>query len=115
MRQALYPQDRYPNGHPDLAMSLNNLGTLLQAQGDHGGARAYHERALAMRQALYPQDRYPNGHPNLAASLNDLGELLKAQGDYGGARGYLERRWRCARPSTPRIATPMATPTWPPA
>ena len=26
MTEALYPKDRYPNGHPDLANSLNNLG-----------------------------------------------------------------------------------------
>ena len=26
MRQSLYPKDRYPQGHPDLASSLNNLG-----------------------------------------------------------------------------------------
>ena len=37
MNEALYPKDRYPQGHPDLAPSLNNLGALLQAQGDYGG------------------------------------------------------------------------------
>jgi CHAT domain-containing protein/tetratricopeptide (TPR) repeat protein len=91
MRQALYPSDRFPNGHPDLATSLNNLGYLLRAQGDLGGARAYLERALAMRQALYPTDRFPRGHPHLAHSLNNLGILLHAQGEYGGAGGYFER------------------------
>ncbi len=39
MRESLYPKDRYPRGHPDLATSLNNLGDLLRAQGDYGGAR----------------------------------------------------------------------------
>ena len=32
--------------HPDTATSLNNLGFLLQAQRDLGGARPYYERAL---------------------------------------------------------------------
>ena len=38
MRQSLYPKDRYPQGHPDLASSLNNLGGLLFAQGSYGEA-----------------------------------------------------------------------------
>ena len=113
MRQSLYPKDRYPQGHPDLAQSLNALGFLLQAQGSYGEARGYFERALAMDQSLYPKDRYPQGHPDLATSLNNLGFLLQAQGSYGEARGYYERRWRCASRSTRRTATPRATPTWP--
>ncbi len=71
-----YPTDRYPQGHPDLATSLNNLGALLEAQGSYGEARVYYERALAMRELLYPKDRYPQGHPDLATSLNNLGDLL---------------------------------------
>ncbi len=39
MHEALYPKERYPHGHPDLATSLNNLGVLLQDQGAYGGAR----------------------------------------------------------------------------
>jgi CHAT domain-containing protein/tetratricopeptide (TPR) repeat protein len=87
MCEALYPKD----GHPDLATTLNNFGLLLQAQGDYGGARGYHERALAMCEALYPKDRYPYGHPCLATSLRGLGSLLQAEGDYGGARRCRER------------------------
>ena len=94
MHQALYPKDRFPHGHPDLANSLNNLGLLLKAQGDYGEARGYLERALAMNEALYPKDRYPQGHPDLATSLNNLGALLQAQGDYGEARGTTSGRWR---------------------
>jgi CHAT domain-containing protein/tetratricopeptide (TPR) repeat protein len=89
--ERLYPKTDYPDGHPNLAVSLNNLGELLRARGDYGGARGYHERALAMRQALYPKDRFPRGHPDLANSLNNLGTLRRDQGDYGGARGYYER------------------------
>src|SRR5262245_24707541 len=47
--ELLYPKERYPQGHPDLANSLDNLGVLLRDQGDYGGARGYLERALAMR------------------------------------------------------------------
>jgi tetratricopeptide (TPR) repeat protein len=91
MCQSLYPKDRYPQGHPYLAGSLNNLGNLLQAQGSYSEARGYYERALAMHRSLYPQERYPQGHPELATSLNNLGSLLQAQGSYGEVQGYYER------------------------
>ncbi len=39
MYESQYPKDRYPQGHPDLATSLNNLGGLLEAQGSYGEAR----------------------------------------------------------------------------
>ena len=111
MNEALYPKERYPQGHPDLALSLNNLGDLLRAQGAYGEARAYHERALAMYQALYPTEPYPQGHPDLATSLNNLGWLLQAQGDYSKARaissgagdapGYLPQGALSAGPPQP--------------
>jgi CHAT domain-containing protein len=52
IREDLYPKDKYPQGHPDLANSLNNLGALLDAQGEYGPARTNFERALAMYQDL---------------------------------------------------------------
>jgi tetratricopeptide (TPR) repeat protein len=67
-----------PN-HPDTAISLNNLGGLLQGQGDLPGARPYVERALAIREKALGPD-----HPDMARSLNNLGYLLKAQGDLAG-------------------------------
>jgi len=49
---------------------------LLQDQGDLAGARALHERALAIREkTLGPE------HPDTAESLNNLALLLQAQGD----------------------------------
>ena len=83
---SLYPRDRYPKGHPELANSLNNLGSLLEAQSSYGEARGYFERALTMNQSLYPKSHYPHGHVNLAISLTNLGSLLQAQGSYGEGR-----------------------------
>jgi CHAT domain-containing protein/tetratricopeptide (TPR) repeat protein len=110
MRQALYPRERYPQGHPQLAGSLNNLGGLLQAQGDYGGARGYYQRALAMHQALYPKEQYPQGHPDLANSLNNLGGLLKDQGAYGEARGYYQRALAMTAALYPRERYPQGHP-----
>jgi CHAT domain-containing protein/Tfp pilus assembly protein PilF len=91
MYQRLYPRGKYPQGHPDLATSLHNLGTLLWAQGEYAAARPYLEQALAMRQRLYPKAQYPQGHPDLAQSLNNLGALLQAEGEYAAARAYYQQ------------------------
>ena len=72
--------------HPDTATGLNNLGHLLQSQGDLAGARPYYERALAIREKALGPD-----HPDTATSLNNLGYLLREQGDPAGARPYYER------------------------
>jgi CHAT domain-containing protein len=91
MRQRLYPQAKYPDGHVDLASSLNNLGVLLDVRGEYARAQPYYEQALAMNQRLYPEAKYPDGHPHLAGSLNNLGMLLKAQGEYVRAQPYYEQ------------------------
>jgi CHAT domain-containing protein/Tfp pilus assembly protein PilF len=85
LRQRVYSKDKYPNGHPDLALSLNNVGFALQAQGAHGQAEPLFRQALAITQAFYPKAKYPDGHPNLAATLNNLGRSLQAQGAYAQA------------------------------
>jgi tetratricopeptide (TPR) repeat protein len=89
--EGVYPKDKYPQGHPDLAMTLHNVGFLLQDQREYAKALPYFEKALAMRQRLYPTDKYPRGHPDLASSLNNLGGLRQALGDYGKALSYFEQ------------------------
>jgi CHAT domain-containing protein len=84
----LYPKAKDPNGHPDLAATLNALGFLLDARGEYARAEPILRDALAMCQKLYPKDKYPDGHPHLAESLNNLGGLLKARGEYAKAEPF---------------------------
>jgi tetratricopeptide (TPR) repeat protein len=60
--------------HPDTALSLNNLGYLLRAQGQMSEARPYYERALAIyERVLGPDHSYTRTvRGNLAALLADL-------------------------------------------
>jgi len=51
MRQKLYPRERYPQGHPLLAQSLNSLGSLLQAQGEYASAEPLVRDAVQMYQS----------------------------------------------------------------
>ncbi len=94
-----------PN-HPDTAMSLNNIGGLLQSQADLARARPYYEKALAINEKVLGAD-----HPTTAGSLNNLGGLLQAQGDLAGARPYYERALAIYEKSTgtdhPRTATSL--------
>jgi CHAT domain-containing protein/Tfp pilus assembly protein PilF len=91
LRQLLYPSTKYPDGHPDLATTVNWLGALLNACGEYARGQAYCERALAMFERLYPATRYPAGHPMLAVSLKSLGEVLQARGESARAQPYYER------------------------
>jgi CHAT domain-containing protein/Tfp pilus assembly protein PilF len=91
LRRRLYPEKRYPDGHPDLALSLNNVGYLLQSRGEVAKAEPYFRQALAMREKLYPVARYPKGHSNLALSLSHLGFLLQTRGELIQAEPFLRR------------------------
>ena len=76
-----YPEDEYPQGHPHLTATLNNLGDLLRSQGKYGEARKYLEQALEMFRRHYPEDQYPEGHLVVANSLHNLATLLWDQGE----------------------------------
>jgi CHAT domain-containing protein len=91
LRQRVFIRDKYPDGHPDLAGSLNNLASSLEAQGEYGEAEFFIRQTLQMARALYPKARYPNGHPHLATSLNNLGFVLQAQGEYGKAQTFVRQ------------------------
>ncbi|MFI5455305.1 MAG: tetratricopeptide repeat protein [Isosphaerales bacterium] len=110
IRERLYPNGEYPDGHFDLARSLNAMGVLLQAQGAYSEARGYFERVLAMLEALYPKKRFRQGHPNLAASLNNLGNILLHQGAYGDARGYYEQALAMYQDFYPKERYPQGHP-----
>jgi CHAT domain-containing protein len=85
MRRALYPRAPYPNGHPDLAGSLNNLALLYQDAGEYALAEPLYREALDMVRALFPKDKYPSRQLDLASSLNNLGFLHRSAREYGKA------------------------------
>jgi CHAT domain-containing protein/Tfp pilus assembly protein PilF len=106
----LYPEATYPQGHRDLAISLNNLASLLQAQGEYAKALDYYRQALEMRQRLYPKAKYPQGHPDLAQSLNNLGFVLQAQGKYAKALGYFRQALEMRQRLYPKDQYPQGHP-----
>ena len=82
LRRKLYPQAKYPDGHPDLATSLNNLGGLLQARGEYAEAEPFCRDALAMSQRLAV----------LPHILQQRAHACQAHGQEGMAVGVLRHR-----------------------
>jgi tetratricopeptide (TPR) repeat protein len=72
--------------HPDIALSLNNLGILFQKMGNLLEAKLCFERALVIRENTLEPD-----HPHTALSLNNLGGILQEMGDHVAARLHYER------------------------
>jgi Flp pilus assembly protein TadD len=81
LRQVLDTRRRVlRDGHPDVAVSLNNVAFLLQARGDYAGAEPLYREALALYRTLLGDE-----HADVAIGLNNLATLLYARGDYAGA------------------------------
>jgi CHAT domain-containing protein len=110
IRRRLYPADRYPDGHPDLAKSLSNLGFLYRNAGDLARAEAAAREALAVRRKLYPPGRYPGGHPQLAQSANTLGAILQARGELAAAEPFLREALALRRRLYPQARFPQGHP-----
>ncbi|MGI9023614.1 MAG: FxSxx-COOH system tetratricopeptide repeat protein, partial [Acidimicrobiales bacterium] len=79
----------YGPDHPDVAITLGNLGVILQELGNTADAGGHHERALRIFEAAYGPD-----HRHVARTLDNLGLVFRATGDLGGARGHHERALR---------------------
>jgi CHAT domain-containing protein len=90
-RDELYPKERYPQGHPELAQSINNLAALHYFRGEHARAEPLYCRALEMSEKLYPRERYPQGHVELATNINNLAALYRSQGKYARAEALYGR------------------------
>jgi CHAT domain-containing protein/tetratricopeptide (TPR) repeat protein len=77
----LYNAVEFPDGHENLALSLNNLAFLYLSQGRYGDAEPLYKEALAMYKRLYKD----KDHTHLAVSLSNLANLYKDQVRYGDA------------------------------
>lgn len=72
--------------HRNSAAILNNIGRILESQGDLAQAQSYYERALIIQEKALGLE-----HPETATTLSNLGSLLEQQGDLASARTNYER------------------------
>ena len=64
----------YGDEHPDVASSLNNLGTAYQDQGNLPKAIEFYTESVAVFKKVYGDE-----HPDVASSLNNLGTAYQDQ------------------------------------
>ena len=91
-RRSAMSRKLYGEEHPDVALQLSNLASLLGARGDDDEAIAMARQALAMRRKLFGPD-----HEQVAMSLGNLGEPLEKKGDLAAARSLYEEALRIQR------------------
>jgi serine/threonine-protein kinase len=88
---------RYPEGHPDLAVALNNLAAWHYRRGAYDAAVELYRKALAVK-ARFPDD----GEVDVAKSLSNLATALWKSGREEGVEALyleaLERRRKAAEP-----------------
>jgi tetratricopeptide (TPR) repeat protein len=73
-------RERLGEGHPAVAISLNNRADLYKVQGKYNEAEPLYVQALEMSKRLFGAE-----HPNFAIGLNNLALLYKYQGKYDKA------------------------------
>jgi tetratricopeptide (TPR) repeat protein len=76
----------YGDRHPDVAATLNNIGSAWDALGEPKKALEYYEQALSIHKEVYG-DR----HPDVAATLNNIGMAWDALGEPKKALEYYEQ------------------------
>jgi tetratricopeptide (TPR) repeat protein len=69
-----------PSNHKDIAISLNNLGIVLQAKGEYAEAGRFYQESLRLRRQLWGRQ-----HRDVAVALSNLGTLLEDMEKLGEA------------------------------
>ncbi len=104
--QEMFPESDYPQGHPLLSATIQNIATHLWLLGDTEVAAAYYQEALGMNERLYPSDAYPRGHRLLMAACMAWGNVLVREGRHEEAEAYLRRAEQIAMAQYPASAYP---------
>jgi len=73
-------------GHPDVAGTLGQLGTVIWHRGDFAKAKDFMQQALAINEKQFGPESLP-----VAGTLHNLGTLDWSWGKYDEARSLLER------------------------
>lgn len=79
-------------GHPDVALTCNNLAALYRAQGRYAEAEPLCLRALQIREAVLGTE-----HPHVAMICGNLAGLYQDQGHYAEAEPLYRRAIRILR------------------
>jgi tetratricopeptide (TPR) repeat protein len=76
----------YGNDSAEVGIRANNIGRVLNSQGDPDGALSYAQFALEIDEKVYGAD-----HPDVAIDISNIGQILQDQGDLDGALRCTQR------------------------
>ena len=79
-------ENRLPPGHPDLAVSYNNVGGAWSDLGDYHKALAFYQKALAIWEKVLPPD-----HLDLATAYNNVGCAWNELGNHSRALEFFQK------------------------
>ena len=110
VQKQLYPKALYKLGHPQYALTLNNMGFLQKSMGKIEKAMLYYTQALEMRQRLYGG----GDHPDILVSLHNVAVLLEDNNEYEKALPFYNqelemRRRMCNNQDHPKLAMNLNT------
>eukprot|EP00058_Branchiostoma_floridae_P000829 XP_002586317.1 hypothetical protein BRAFLDRAFT_109087 [Branchiostoma floridae] len=74
--------------HPDISVSLNNLGLSWNNLGDHKKAISYYEQSLSIMKTIHGENM---ARPDVAQTLNNLGTSWIDLGDCQKAISYIQQ------------------------
>ncbi len=77
------------DGHPEVAVALNNLAAIVQRRGDLDEAERLYRRVIEIK-----MERLGADSPSLAVAFNNLGTVLRAQGRHAEAGAQYEHALR---------------------
>jgi len=80
IRRKLFRQSKYPDGHPDLAVTLNDLGFVLQAMGSFEKALTLLRGGGGDVRKLYPASKVPRRTPRLCQQPQQPGDTVERDG-----------------------------------
>jgi CHAT domain-containing protein/tetratricopeptide (TPR) repeat protein len=87
IRERLFPADKFPGGHLEVAINLTSVGNSFYDMKEYQKAYSYYLRALTMSQRLFPKE----ARPQLAVSLNNMAVVLDKLGKLAEAVPYYEQ------------------------
>ena len=80
-------QELHGEDHPEVAVSLNNLGYVYFYKGDNLKAEECFKRSLGIYQRKYEG----RNHPTIATAMNNLGLVNKKKGDFFEAEDFYKK------------------------
>ena len=111
MGEGLYPKDRHPQGHPNLAFSLNNMGTIRCRETLP--RRSHCTNKPALRRARAVPEALPERPPRAGPEPSNMAALHNSQGEYARAEPLFRHSLDMYEKLYPRETSPGPCPTGP--